>query len=175
MSYQRYPSGSGVAKQLLVDQSPAQPQSVRYAVRLMWAGAAVAVVGTILTLTAGSKVRSEILDTLIKNSSVARSQGRAGYTLPQLHQWAHGVFVAFVVGEIIVVLLWAWMARANSKGKGWARITASALFALITIQVLRSLTWTSVAFLFVALEWLIGLVALLLLWRRETSQYIGPG
>jgi hypothetical protein len=46
-------------------------------------------------------------------------------------------------------------------------------FALITIQVLRSLSWTSVSFLFMVLEWLIGLVAVVLLWRRETTQYIG--
>jgi hypothetical protein len=67
------------------------------------------------------------------------------------------------------------MAWTNSKGRGWARITASVLFALITIQVLRSLSWTSVSFLFVVLEWLVGLVAVALLWRRETSEYIGPG
>jgi hypothetical protein len=82
--------------------------------------------------------------------------------------------VAFVVGEIISVLLWAWMAWANNRGSGWARITASVLFALITIQVLRSLSWTSVSFLFMVLEWLIGLVVIVLLWRRETTQYIGP-
>jgi hypothetical protein len=175
MTYQRYPASSGVGNQVPVNQSPPQPPSLRYAVRLMWAGAGVAMVGTILTLALGSKVRSGILNTLIKNSSFDRRQGRAGYTLPQLHQWAHGIVVAFVVGEIVIVLLWAWMARANNRSFGWARITASVLFALITIQVLRSLSWTSVSFLFLLLEWLIGLVAVVLLWRREVSEYIGPG
>jgi hypothetical protein len=67
------------------------------------------------------------------------------------------------------------MAWANNRGMGWARLTASVLFALITIQVLRSLSWTNWSFLFLLLEWLIGLVAVVLLWRRETSEYFGPG
>jgi hypothetical protein len=173
VTYQRYPVKSGVGSQLVTAQHPAQPPSLRYAVRLMWAGAGLAMVGTILTLAVSSKVRSGILNTLIKNSSIARRQGRIGYTLPQLHTWAHGIVVAFIVGEFISVLLWAWMGWANNRGRNWARITASSLFALITVQVLRSLSWTSVSFLFMVLEWLIGLVAVVLLWRRETTLYIG--
>ena len=74
--------------------------------RLMWAGAGVALAGAILTLVVSGSARSGILNTLIKNSSVAHRQGRTGYTLAQLHHWAHGIVVAFIVGEFIVVLLW---------------------------------------------------------------------
>lgn len=45
----------------------------------------------------------------------------------------------------------------------------------MTVEVLRSLRWTSVSFLFMALEWVIGMVAVMMLWRRETTQYIGAG
>jgi hypothetical protein len=141
----------------------------------MWAGAGVALVGTILTLAVSSKVRSGVLNTLIKNASSASRHGRTGYAVPQLHQWAHGIVVALIVGEVITVLLWVWMAWANNRGMGWSRLTASVLFALITIQVLRSLSWTNWSFLFLLMEWLIGLVAVVLLWRRETSEYFGPG
>jgi hypothetical protein len=175
MNYQRYPAPSGAASQAVRAQPAPQPPSLRYAVGLMWAGAGLSLVGTILTLAVGSKFRSGILTALIRNSTFDRKLGRTGYTGPQLHQWAQGIVVAFIVGEIIIILLWAWMAWANNRGMGWARVTASVLFVLITIQLLRSLSWTSWSFLFLVLEWLIGLAAVVLLWRRESSEYIGPG
>lgn len=141
----------------------------------MWAGAGLSMVGVILTVAVGSAVRSGILDALIRNTASAAGRGSRIYTQGQLHQWAHGIVVAFIVGEVTIVLLWAWMAWANYEGRGWARITASVFFALITVEVLRSLRWTSVSFLFMALEWVIGMVAVMMLWRRETTQYIGAG
>jgi hypothetical protein len=171
MTYRRYAAGSSVSNQ----GRWTQPPSLRYAVRLMVAGAGVALIGTILTIAVGSTIRSEILTELIKDNASSARHGTGYYTIPQLHQWAHGIVIAFVLGEILIVGLWAWMAWANDKGMGWARITSSVLFGLITFQVLRSLRWTNISFLFLLLEWLIGLAAVVLLWRHETSEYFGPG
>jgi hypothetical protein len=171
MTYLPYAAGSSVSNQ----GRWTQPPSLRYAVRLMCAGAVVALVGTILTIAVGSTIRSGILNELIKDNASSAQRGKGSYTIPQLHQWAHGIVIAFIVGEFLVVLLWAWMAWANDQGMGWARVTSSVLFGLITFQVLRSLRWTNFSLLFLLVEWLIGLAAVVLLWRHETSEYIGPG
>ena len=42
---------------------------------------------------------------------------------------------AVVIG-ILAVGLWIWMARANAKGRTWARVVASVLFGLNTLSVL---------------------------------------
>ena len=83
-------------------------------------------------------------------------------------------FAALVAAGIISILLWVWMAWANNRGSGWARIIASVLFALITVEVVLARSRSSVSFLVILLEWVIGLVAIVLLWQRETTAYIGP-
>ncbi len=75
---------------------------------------------------------------------------------------------------IIGVLLWLWMAWANNKGSNWARIVATVLFGLNTISVILDVGRASVAIIPVAVGWLIGLAAIVLLWRKETTAYIRP-
>jgi hypothetical protein len=70
-------------------------------------------------------------------------------------------------------LLCAWMAWANHQASGWARITASVFFALITVELLLSIGRLSVSFTFIVLEWLVGLAGVVLLWQRQTTAYIG--
>jgi len=173
MTYQPYPSGGGVGSRLSTAQPAAQPPSLRNAVRLMWVGAGVAALGTILTVALSSKIKTEILSEVTRNNAIARSHGSAVYTVAQLHTVANVAFVAFIIGGIIGVLLWAWMAWANNRGSGWARIVASVLFALITIEVFVSLRRVSIPIVFILLEWLLGLVAVVLLWRRTTTAFIG--
>jgi hypothetical protein len=69
------------------------------------------------------------------------------------------------------VLLWVWMAWANNKGSSWARIVATGLFALNTISLIVGAAGASIAIIFVALGWLAG-VAVVLLWRQETTAYV---
>ncbi len=95
--------------------------------------------------------------------------------MAQLHTIANVTFVALVVAGFVSVLLWLWMARATSRGQGWARIFATVLFALITVEVVLARSRSSVSLAVILLEWLVGLVAVVLLWRRETTAYFGPG
>jgi len=169
MTFQPYPSGGGAGSQAPVVQDPQQPLSLRNAVRLMYLGAVVALLGTIFTLAISSKIKTDVFNAVRKN------QGKGGYTIAQLHTVANVTFVALVVGGFVSVLVWLWMAWANNRGSGWARITASVLLALITIEALLSHSRASVSIFVILLEWLIGLGAVLLLWRRETTAYIGAG
>jgi len=175
MSYQPYPAGSGIAgRRTSGDQDRPMPPSLRRAVRLMWGGAGLALLGTIVTLVLSGKIKTEVFDAVRKNDAIARGSGRTGYTIPQLHTVASVTFAALVAAGIISTLLWVWMAWANNRGSGWARIIASVLFALITVEVVLARSRSSVSFLFILLEWVIGLVAIVLLWQRETTAYIGP-
>lgn len=150
-------------------QNPPQPPSLRNAVRLMYFGAAVALMGTVFTVAISSKIKTDVFNAVRKNG-----RGRSGgYTIPQLHTVANVTFVALVVAGAISILLWLWMAWANNRGSGWARITGSVLFALITIEAVLSRSRASVSIFVILVEWLIGLGAVLLLWRRETTAYIG--
>jgi hypothetical protein len=169
MTYQPYPSGRGVGNQVATAEPPPQPPSLRNAVRLMWAGAGLALLGTILTLADLSKLKTEVFNVTRRNNS-----GKSGYTLAQLHTVANITVGALVVIGIISVLLWAWMAWANNRARGWARNAASVLFGLLTIEILLSLS-RGVSIVFILLEWLLGVVAVVLLWRRETTAYIGAG
>jgi|SRR5271165_5355604 len=170
MTYQPYAhGGGGVGSQLTVAQIASRPPSLRNAVRLMFAGAGVALLGAIVTLAFSRKIKAEVFSEVRKNNAKAHG----GYTLAQLHTVANITFVAFAVAGLISMLLWLWMAWANNRGSGWARIIASVLFALITVEVIVSLRRASVPIFFILLEWLLGLVAVVLLWRRETTQFIG--
>jgi hypothetical protein len=150
------------------------PPSLRRAVRLMWAGAGLALLGTIVTLVLSGRIKTEVFNAARKNDAIARRSGRTGYTIPQLHTVASVTFASLVAAGIISILLWVWMAWANNRGSGWARIIASVLFALITVEVVLARSRSSVSFLFILLEWVIGLVAIVLLWQRDTTAYIGP-
>ena len=169
MTYQPSPSRGGVGSQLSMAQTQAQPPSLRNAVRLMYLGAVVALLGTIFTIAISSKIKTDVFNAVRKNNH--RVNG--GYTIAQLHTVANVTFVALVVGGAVSVLVWLWMAWANNRGSGWARIAASVLLALITIEAVLSRSRASVSIYVILLEWLIGLGAVLLLWRRETTAYIG--
>jgi hypothetical protein len=140
----------------------------------MWAGAGLALLGTIVTLVLSGRIKTEVFNAARKNDAIARRSGRTGYTIPQLHTVASVTFASLVAAGIISILLWVWMAWANNRGSGWARIIASVLFALITVEVVLARSRSSVSFLFILLEWVIGLVAIVLLWQRDTTAYIGP-
>jgi hypothetical protein len=175
MSYQPYPAGGGVvSRRAPGTQDLPKPPSLRRAEGLMRAGAGLALLGTILTLAASGKIKAEVFNAVRKNDTNVRHSGATGYTIPQLHTVASVTFAALVAAGIISILLWVWMAWANNRGSGWARIIASVLFALITVEVVLARSRSSISFLFILLEWVIGLVAIVLLWQRETTAYIGP-
>jgi hypothetical protein len=161
--YQPYPS---TGKPVEPDRGEAPP-SVLKAVKLMYAGAAVStvslIVSVILPLTdiAGSKA------TLKKDHpSLTAAQVNQAFNL--------GIAVAIISGAVGAVL-WLWMARANGQGKNWARITSSVFFALATVSLFSVLNAPSVlGVIFAVALWVVGLGAIILLWRKESSDFFKP-
>jgi hypothetical protein len=156
--YQPYPTGGqGSATP---QQKPA-PQPVTMAVRLMYAGAALSAIEIIIGLTTIGSLKSSI-----------RSQ-YPHYSASQIHTAEVATIVVGVVLGAIAVGLWLWMAWANGKGKNWARIVATVLFALNTLQLLTLIgrPHAAISLVFGLLVWLIGLGAMFFLWQRDSTEY----
>jgi hypothetical protein len=172
MTYQSYPSIASLGQMHVAPQP--QPPSLRNAVWLMCLGAGVALLGTITAVLRSSSIKAEIFNRVHANNH----RIHAGYTIAQLHTIASITFVALVVAGLISMLLWLWMAWANHRASGWARICASVLFAFMTLEVAFARSEANVplaSVVFIVLEWVVGLGAVILLWRRATTAYIGPG
>jgi hypothetical protein len=155
---QRYPS-SGKPEELLAP--PPAPQPVLNAVKLMYAGAAVSVASLIASLADIGAIKPALRKQFPKD------------TPTQIDQAFKGFLIIALVSAVIGIGLWIWMARANGKGQNWARITSTVLFAIETLSVLEAIRGpkTVVALVFPVLTWLVGLGAIWLLWRPESSAF----
>jgi hypothetical protein len=155
--YPTYPSGTEMPEV----QRPPVPSPVRNAVRAMYAGAAVTVVGVVIEiLTAGAT----------KTAIEKRSHH---LTASQLNASEHALVIGFAVSGLIAVAAWIVIARACQRGQAWARITGTVLFGLATVDTIVSATapvagpvkaWWPVI-------WLAGLTAVILLWQRASTAF----
>jgi len=155
--YQPYPS----AGQAPEPARPEPPPSVVMAVRLMYAGAVVTAVGLVVGLATVGSLRT------------ALHKSDPSLTPTQLHNLQTVVIVGSVVIGLISIGLWVWMALMNKAGKSWARIVATVLFVLDTLFLLLGLARAGAAAssLVSILTWLIGVGAVILLWRKDSTQY----
>jgi hypothetical protein len=159
--YQPYPSAD--QPQPLPPMTP--PSSVRNAVRLMYAGAVLSAVQFVLVLLTRGSLRSAIVQ--------AARQAHRHLTPSQIHAAEVFEIVFLVVIGIIAVGLWVWMARANAKGRSWARVVASVLFGLDTFLVLLTVArpHVGIGLGLGGLIWLVGLGAIVLLWQCASTAY----
>ncbi len=159
--YQPYPSAGQVPEPQL---SPPPPGSVQNAVKLMYAGAVVsAIVFVIGLLTVGS----------------TRTALKKAYPKYTAHQISTLVTFDVVVGIVVGLLsigLWILLARASKQGKNWARITGTVLFGIDTLLILLSVgrLRSGIGILIDLIIWLIGLGAVVLLWRKESGAFFAP-
>jgi hypothetical protein len=159
--YQPYPGGSAQTPEPF---RPEVPQSITRAVQFMYAGAAASLIGIIISLTTLSSLKSDII------------KRYPNYTQTQVNNAQHVAIGAAIVVGLITVGLWLWMAQSNKAGKNWARIVSTVLFGLSTLSVLSGLASAGVATggvarIYGVVVWLIGLGAIILLWRRDSSEY----
>lgn len=160
MSYQPYPSTGAPVEP---ERGPA-PQSVLTAVKLMYAGAAVSTVSLVISLAS------------IGGTKDAIRKARPSLTATQVNQLNTFIIALAVVSGVIGVALWLWMARANGQGKNWARILSSVLFGLATLDLFGVLSQpkTVLGVIFPVLTWLVGLGAIVFLWRKESTEFFKP-
>ena len=158
--YQPYPSTD---RPVEPDKPPA-PQSVLNAVKLMYAGAAVSAVSLIISLATISGTKDAI------------KKAKPSLTAAQVNQLNTFIIALAVVSGVIGVALWLWMSRKNGQGKSWARILSTVLFALATVDLFGVVSQpkTVLGLVFPVLTWLIGLGAVVFLWRRESTEFFKP-
>jgi hypothetical protein len=151
---------------------PRSARTVRAAVRLMYAGAALSAAVLVIGLAL-----------IIVDIQVAARGQFLGHSLA-----AHKplVITVWIVFGLIGVSLWLWMARANGQGRKWARHVSGVLFVLATLQLHNAFTrpvshagfgvtalYYGGAVLFVA-GWLAGGAAVWLLWRPASDAFFKP-
>jgi hypothetical protein len=158
--YQPYPSNGKPVDAV----RPPAPQPVLQAVKLMYVGAAVSTVSLIISLVDISGTKSAI------------EKARPSLTAAQVNQLNTFIISLAVVSGVVGIALWLWMARANGQGKNWARILSSVLFGLTTLDLIGvfSQPKTILGLIFPVLTWLVGLGAVWLLWRKESSAFFKP-
>jgi hypothetical protein len=161
-------------------ERPSAPQTVQNAVKLMYAGAAISTVSFIVSL-AGIGAFERAINSQARTSILNRArQTHTKLTPAQLQQQIHQLDMVLVTVSIVLgllgIILWLWMARANGQGKNWARIVSSVLFIFATFDLLSTYTQphTLLSALFPSLTWIVGLGAVILLWRGESSEYFHP-
>jgi hypothetical protein len=155
--YEQYP----VADTPQAPHRTEQPHSVRNAVRLMYAGAVLEVIAVIVAVATRGSLKSAIL----KNHPL--------YTAAQLHTAEISRTASLIVGALIAIGLWIWMAQANGRGLSWARVLSAVFFGISTLSLILSLVIAhSVASLVIGvIIWLVGLAAIILLFSKESRPF----
>jgi hypothetical protein len=142
------------------------PGPVRRAVRLMLGGGALTVViGVFL-----------IIATIADKNALTDSTGK---------RLTGGEFTSSIVSTVIIyailVLVWVTLARINRAGRGWARYVATGLAVISTFNAYstvngltggQTVTVIDIVFIVGTLAlWVIGVLAVAMLWRTEASAY----
>ena len=158
---QPYPSRG---KPLAKEPRPPAPPSVLNAVKLMYIGAAVSTVSLIVSF----------ID--IGGTKAAIRKARPNLTATQVNQLNTFIITLAIVSGLIGIALWLWMAWANGQGKNWARIVSTVLFGLATLDLIGvfSEPKTVIGLVFPVLTWLVGLAAIWLLWRPDSTAFFKP-
>jgi hypothetical protein len=158
--YQPYPGGSQPPEPYA---RPAAPQPVIRAAQVMYAGAAASLIGIVINVLNRHAIRTALLN------------HDKTLTAAKLNDAYHVALGALVVAGLIGVGLWIWMALMCKAGRSWARILSSVFFGIDTVYLIAgsavpgggSLTTR----LYGILIWAIGLAAIVLLWRPESTAF----
>jgi hypothetical protein len=155
--YEAYRGGD---KNVVPTEQPPTPQSVNNAVRFMYAGAAASLIGMIITLTTG------VSKTAIHNADPS-------LTTTQVNNAAKFAVASGVIGGLIGIAIWILIARLCLRGSNGARITGTVFFGIDTLGLLLGFARPGVAVdkIYPLVVWLIGLGAVIYLWRRDSSAF----
>lgn len=151
------------------------PLSVRAAVRLMYAGAAMTIVTALVDLLTRSGLKSAIEHGL---NTASRVHGLPRLTPGQVNSSVTAVIVMAIIVSVVGAFLWVFIARASTEGQWSARITATGLFGLDTLALLAGPADLGVrgpasrpAEACLLAVWLTGLAVIVLLWQRSSGRF----
>lgn len=129
------------------------PVSMVNALGLMYAGAGIAIaLGVTIALTTHNRT--------LHGGDPNSGTYKAGY------------IIGGAIGGLILAGLWLWMARANKRGRSWARVLSTVFFGLLTLYTAVGLFALPAApKVVVILEWAAGVPAIVFLWQHQSSHY----
>lgn len=164
----QYPGMQGMQGMPSYESAPpaaavAQPASIAQAVKLMYVGAALSLLGIIVTFLEKGAIRDAV-----ENSTAGKTM-----TPDELDSAVTLGLVSGIVAGLIGVALWLWMARANGRGRKWARIVATVFFAFSVLNFLGSFLQPTPALsrILGVIMLVLGAYILYLLYRPESTQY----
>ena len=155
--YQPYPGQT----QMPEAQRPPAPAPVRNAVKAMYVGAVTSIGGIVIDVITVGATKSAI------------EKRSPNLTASQVNSSQHVLVVGFIVAGLIGAAIWIFLARSCLSGKNWARITGTVLFALATVDTLGGLSApiAGAVKIWAILVWLVGLTAVVFLWRRSSTEF----
>jgi hypothetical protein len=141
--------------------TPEPPRPVLVAAWLMYSGAAITLLGTLVSLATIGEV---------KTAFSARHPLLSGNAVKSVAAVAS---VEVLIGGGAVIALWLWLAFASKQGRPWARTVGTVLFGVDTLALLVTLGSPGIGGTkgIGVVIWLIGLVTVILLWQRRASEY----
>lgn len=155
--YQPYPGGFQAPERC----RPPVPPSIASACRTMCLGAAASLVGIAVDLATFSLVKS----------TLKRQTPRLAPA--KLAQAEHIDVILLIAGGLIEAALWLWMTWLTRAGRGWARVVSTALFGVATLGELTGAYYGpgDPARIYGMVVWLIGLIAIFLLWQGPSTEF----
>ena len=128
----------------------------------MYAGAALEVVTLIIALFSRGSFKSVIL------------KANPHDTAAQLHTAENFRAGLLVIGALIAVGAWLWMAWANGHGRGWARGVSTALFVvgtlglpIVSLRNARNAPTLAVG----VVIWAVGLAVIVLISSKDSGPF----
>ena len=157
---QPYPNAPQLPPETAV-QRPPVPDSVRHAVLAMYLGAVVGLIHAIIWIVTASSTKA--------------AYGRA-HPLLSAHKVTNGAHFLVIIGVIAALIgagLFVWIAQECRGGKNWARITGTVFFGIGVLSALGGLRMAEAPLvkIWTFIIVLAGLVAVILLWQRSSSDY----
>lgn len=146
---------------ILESWRPPVPPTIRNACRTMYLGAVASLVGIAVDLATFSLVK-RMLERQMPRLAPA-----------QLARVEHMDVVVLIAGGLIEAALWLWMTLSARAGKGWARVMSTVLFGIATLGELTGAYYApgGPARIYGMVVWLIGLIAMFLLWQQPSTEF----
>ncbi len=108
---------------------PRSARTVRAAVKLMYAGAAVSTVNLVIFLA------------LIGDIKAYHAILGHRLTAAQVSQASTPFITTVILWDLVPIAVWLWMARACGRGRNWARIVSTVLFGVATLNLTSAFNW----------------------------------
>lgn len=141
------------------------PATIKNAVYLMYAGAALGIIGALLSFTLQDQMRAAV------EESLAGSGTEVSESLIQT-----SIQIGLIVGVVFGLIgagLWIMNAIFVSKGRNWARIVGTVLGGIYLVSFLYGLTQANPVLTMIVnvLTALVAVGVIVLLWLKPSSEF----